>query len=274
MPDKKTNKKSKTLLWQVTRKGDVYKHYILGTIHTATKEAMTFRALAVACIDKVTFYVGEMNLDTVDTYQLSKHLMLPDNLTLKDIFKEKKYLKYKKIIKKAYRIDLDDYIKYTPFYLLNFIAEQNLLQTASKNLDYDLWTYATVTGKNMQGLETFDDQCHIMQNIPLDYQIKAFKENLRNINLSRKNIIKLNDLYANGNLAQIFKTSKKSMGSIRKLMIYDRNDNMLKRCLDLFEQKSSFIAVGAAHLANNKGILAGLKRAGYKIKMIRTIEDI
>lgn len=263
-----------TLVWKVTKRGDNRSHYIMGTIHTATHEAMSFRDIAETCIDRVSLYAGEMDLNAVDESILSKHVMLSANQTLKDLFSEKKYLKYKKIIKKAYRIDLDDFIKYTPFYILNFIADHNLPRTQSMNLDYALWTYATLAGKEMHGLESFEEQCSIMNHIPLAYQIKAFKDNLRNISLNRKKVIKLNTLYAKGDLKQIYKSSKKSMGSIRNLMIYDRNAKMIDKCLELFSKQSCFIAVGAAHLPNAKGILSGLKRAGYQIKMIKSNTDV
>lgn len=264
----------KTLLWKVYKEDPSACHYIMGTIHTATSEAMTFRELAEACINRVSVYAGEMNLDTVDRATLTNFLMLPNDQKLTDFFPPKKYQKFKNLILKTYHLDLDDFIRFTPFYISNLLADQSLEQTDSLALDYALWRYASLGGKEMHGLESFQEQCAIMQQIPLDYQLKSFKDSLRNISQNQKKINSLNKMYAQGELDKLYKSSKKSMGGIRSLMIYDRNQNMLNRILELFTQKSCFISVGAAHLAGNKGILAGLKRAEFKIKMIKTDADL
>lgn len=265
---------SKTLLWKVYKDDPTVCHYIMGTIHTATNEAMAFRELAEACINRVSIYAGEMNLDTVDRTTLTSFLMLPDDQKLTDFFPPKKYQKFKNLILKTYHLDLDELIRFTPFYISNLLAEQSLEQTASLALDYALWRYASLEGKEMHGLESFQEQCAIMKQIPLKYQLKSFKDSLRNISQNQKKINSLNKIYAQGELEKLYKSSKKSMGGIRSLMIYDRNKNMLNRIHELFIQKSCFIAVGAAHLAGDKGILAGLKRADYKIKMIKERSDL
>ena len=265
---------SKTLLWRVYKDDPSACHYIMGTIHTATREAMAFRELAEGCINRVSIYAGEMNLDAVDSTTLTSYLMLPNDQKLTDLLPPKKYQKFKSLILKIYDLDLDDFIRFTPFYISNMLAEQSLEQTASMALDYALWRYASLEGKEMHGLESFQEQCAIMEQIPLDYQLKAFKDGLRNISQNQKKINSLNKMYAQGELEKLYKSSKKSMGGIRTLMIYDRNQNMLNRILELFNQKSCFIAVGAAHLAGDKGILAGLKRADYKIKMLKKLSDL
>lgn len=268
------HKQPKTLLWKVYLKDPEICHYVFGTIHTATQEAMTFRELAEACIDRTSIYAGEMDLNAVDEKAMMKYLMLPEGTSLQDLFTVRKYKNLRKIIAKTYHLDLDDLNQFTPFYISNIIAERSLHRTAPTALDHALWAYATLAGKEMHGLESFEEQCEIMQQIPLEFQVKAFKNSFKNLNRYRKNVERLNILYAQGELDSLYKSSKRSMGGIRKLMIYDRNKVMVERCIALFNQKSSFIAVGAAHLAGNNGILPMLKRSGYTIKMVRSLADI
>ncbi len=263
----------KTLLWKVYHTDPKVCHYLFGTIHTATQEAMTFRSLAEASIDRVSIYAGEMNLDEVDEQKMRSYITLPDDTRISDLLPTRKYRRIKNIILKAYHIDLDKFDRFTPFYVSNLLAEIALPRTADKPLDHALWTYATMQGKKMHGLETFEEQCAIMQKIDLQYQIKAFKDSFRNIRNYQQKVINLNKLYAQAALNKLYKSSKNSMGGIRKLMIYDRNQLMIERCLKLFSQGSCVISVGAAHLPGDKGILAGLKRAGYRVKMVRSIDD-
>jgi uncharacterized protein len=55
----------------------------------------------------------------------------------------------------------------------------------------------------------------------------------------------------------------------RKLMIYDRNIIMANRMVGLSEENSCFFAIGAAHLPGQKGVMALLKRQGYKIVPVK-----
>ena len=165
----------------------------------------------------------------------------------------------------TYAVSNKQIIVFTPFFINNLLAELTIEKTQNMALDHHLWQFAMEEGKEMYGVESFDDQVRIMQQIPIDYQIKSFKDSLKNLSSFRKKITHLNQLYAKGDYEQLNKSSKKSMGRIRKLMIYDRNAFMKERILTLSSNKTCFFAIGAAHFPGGKGILALLKKEGYKI---------
>jgi len=62
--------------------------------------------------------------------------------------------------------------------------------------------------------------------------------------------------------------TKKSLGKFRHILLYDRNVNMSNTIASIIHKKPTFFAVGAAHLAGNKGILALLKRKKINIKSV------
>jgi len=51
-------------------------------------------------------------------------------------------------------------------------------------------------------------------------------------------------------------------------ILYDRNERMLERIIPYLKDGSAFIAVGALHLAGEKGLLQMLKKKNYKITSI------
>ena len=102
----------------------------------------------------------------------------------------------------------------------------------------------------------------------MESQLKALRSCTKNVSKFRKKVLHLSELYKKGELTQLYKSSKKSMGKLRKLMVYDRNDFMAQNLIPLTEQGATFCAVGAAHLAGGKGMLRMLKRAGFKVKPI------
>ena len=64
-------------------------------------------------------------------------------------------------------------------------------------------------------------------------------------------------------------TSTKDMPEeLIKSLITDRNERMAEKAKELLQSKRVFIAVGAAHLGGDLGLLNLLKRKGYTIKPV------
>ena len=257
-----------SLLWELYQVDNAVRHYLFGTMHLSTEGAYTHAEKAKKYINLAGNYVGEMDLNESLAQHNQTYFMLEDGKSLADLFKPHHLDKYRAVVSKYFKIDLDTYQNFTPFFISNLLAEKTLVSHQIEGLDYHLWKYAMHEGKVMFGLESFQDQLHIMKNIPLDYQTKAFKDLMSNIPSFCKKIKVMHSYYENQNLKALYKASKKSMGKLRHLMIYGRNDKMLSKLLSISNSRATFFAVGAAHLPGNKGLLAGLKRAGYKVKPI------
>ena len=52
---------------------------------------------------------------------------------------------------------------------------------------------------------------------------------------------------------------------IDKRLLEDRNHRMVERMLPRFDEGGAFIAIGAAHLPGESGVLALLERRGYTV---------
>lgn len=257
--------KKESLLWKYNKPNESRTHYILGTMHVKSEEAYTPVTLAKHFMEQCQIYAGEMDLDDPMLDQIGDVFTNEDGQILEDYIGEKKYIKYKTIISKAFGIDLDLIAHYKPLVISNMISESILTKSYDLALDHFLWQYAQALGMQMQGLESADDQFSIMRQIPIDIQLKSLKSCTKNVSKFRKKVLRLSELYKAGKLTQLYKTSKKSMGSLRKLMIYDRNKFMANRLLEFSEQGATFAAVGAAHLAGQKGMLKVIKSHGYKV---------
>jgi len=51
-------------------------------------------------------------------------------------------------------------------------------------------------------------------------------------------------------------------------MLDDRNRTMVKRMIPLLQRGSAFVAVGAAHLPGEEGMLYLLEQEGYRVTRI------
>lgn len=237
-------------------------------MHVSSEEAYSPVSQAKHFMEQCQIYAGEMDLDDPELNKIGEVFMNEDEKGLYDIIGEKKYQKYKKIIAKSFNVDLDQIAHYKPLVISNMIAESILTKTYDLALDHFLWQYAQALDMKMKGLESAADQFAIMRSIPLKHQLKALQSCTKNVSKFRKQVLNLSELYKKGQLSKLYKTSKKSMGSLRKLMIYDRNAYMANNLIALADQGATFCAVGAAHLAGGKGMIKILKTAGFKVKPV------
>lgn len=259
------SKKKESLLWQFSKAETSRTHYILGTMHVSSDDAYTPVSIAKNYMELCYNYAGEMDLNDPNLSKIGEYFVNPEGLDLVDVVGEKRYNKYKKVIKKAYQIDLDSISHYKPLVIANMISESIITKSYDMALDHFLWEYAQALGMDMKGLESAEDQFSIMQSIPMESQLKGLASCVKNVKTFRKKILKMSELYAKGELTQLYKSAKKSMGELRKLMIYDRNEIMTKQLIEICDTGATFAAVGAAHLGGKKGMLRHLKHAGYKV---------
>lgn len=257
------------MLWRIYKNDPQICSYLFGTMHLPCVEAYKFSDLAKKYIVKSSIYAAEMDLNQSIGQNMMSHFLLQDGKKFSDFFRPAVYKKYHNLVQKVFGLSLSNYQDYTPFFIHNILVEASIVKQHMDPLDHHLWKYAMDHGCHMTGLESFEDQVSIMSQIPLDFQVKTFRESMKNIKLFKQKLAKIVALYADGNVQQLYKYSKRSMGRIRKLMIYDRNQLMAERIKALADQKATFFAIGAAHYPGDKGILAILQRNGFKIQHIK-----
>ncbi|HLO53942.1 MAG TPA: TraB/GumN family protein [Saprospiraceae bacterium] len=256
------------MLWKFYKNDPDVCHYVFGTMHLATEAAYAHVDIAKKYIQLSSIYAAELDLNEQAKHNMEQYFLLESG-TFSDFFTSKRFQKYVKVAKKAFDIDLMQYNHCTPFFINTLIAEKNLEKTYAEALDHYLWNFAIAEGKDLRGVESFDDQVRILKSIPLDTQLKTFKDSMSNVASLRKKLENLNEMYKNGDMKQLYLSTKKSMGKLRKLMIYDRNMVMTNRIIEISQEKPSFFAVGAAHLPGPKGILTLLKKQGFKIAVVK-----
>ena len=76
--------------------------------------------------------------------------------------------------------------------------------------------------------------------------------------------------YKEEDIDKLYKLIKKQpeFEQMETSLLYDRNEKWLEEITQIASKKPTFFAVGAAHLASDKGVLALLKNKGYKVKPI------
>jgi uncharacterized protein YbaP (TraB family) len=82
----------------------------------------------------------------------------------------------------------------------------------------------------------------------------------------------LADLYKNQDLDKIDELSRKEDAGMDKymdLLLYDRNRKWAKALPGLFSSQSLLVAVGAAHLPGENGVINLLRKQGYTVTPVK-----
>lgn len=252
-----------TVLWCLEFPGSEIRSFLMGTMHAKSEEAYTHLNLATSYLNKCQLFAGEIDLS--NTNYSNSEFYLPADLTLPDLLGYKKYLKYSKLIKKAFDVDLNQFQHYKPLVAQNIILEKIIAESNTMSLDFKLHDLASKSGMKLTGIESLEEQNNILKIIPISYQLKMFKDSFSKIKRMKRTLEKTISLYALGNINALYKESKRGLGKIRKIMLFERNKIMAERIVKLIQNESCFVAIGAAHLGGNKGVLKFLKESGILI---------
>lgn len=78
------------------------------------------------------------------------------------------------------------------------------------------------------------------------------------------------NIYLSGDLEGLygFMKSNTMMEQFQTQLLDQRNEAWIPQLETLFKSGSTFVAVGAGHLAGEKGVLSLLKEKGYQVEVI------
>jgi uncharacterized protein YbaP (TraB family) len=207
-------------------------------------------------------YVGEMDLHPVDI-QINNPAY-----NLQEQYSSSGYTKIRKQLMKSFQIDIGRYAHLHPLMILSGITQNILVNDHAVSLDEHLWNYARDHDRQLQGLESAQEQLTLLHSIdpkPLYKQIETISTRPSGI---RKFTARALDYYIRGEIHLLYQMTRSSMHQLRKRIIYNRNEVMVARMLSFDPSLSYFITVGAGHLSGPMGIISRLRKVGYKIRAL------
>ena len=257
-------KKRGALLWQISGDSSPHSSYIFGTMHVKDPRAFGRREAVYEKIAQCHLFCTEIALDTLPSF-LATTFLLPAGQGIDHLLSEKKYTKLKRILLKSFGLNLDQLKSFKPIVIANMIDEQMLQNEMPEALDRHLWNYAQRLGKTCIGVEELSEQIELLGKVPLDQQMKGLQSVGRNVSSQRRRIRSLTRAYEQGDIYRIYQMARRGSGKIRHSMIFNRNQHMANRLTEMMQRQTLFFAVGAGHLAGDKGVIRLLKKRGFRL---------
>jgi uncharacterized protein YbaP (TraB family) len=121
--------------------------------------------------------------------------------------------------------------------------------------------------KNIEGLETPDQQLMALNSIPNDSVVMELLADVDNFNQTKAEFKQLIATYRSQNLQELYNmiTGSNGIGQDKSILLDDRNVQWIGKMQQMMQQNPTFFAVGAGHLWGDKGLITLLRNKGYTV---------
>jgi len=244
--------------------------YLFGTIHTDDNRVTEFSPAVISALKSIDVFM----LETKDA-QDTKHLNLTSG-SLKDVLTETE-LEQVYALADFHVMHRNAVLRMKPWLLAAiFDSPRPLTPFAQDNL---LMTKAEDLAKEVRGLESAAEHFGAMDSLSLDEQLLMLRAVLKRSEEEKlKDYERLIKAYLAGNSAKLAALDDEITGGMlprelwqrmRVKLLDERNLRMTERVLAASQDKTLFVAVGASHLAGETGLIAGLKKSGYRLSPVK-----
>jgi uncharacterized protein YbaP (TraB family) len=260
----------KGLLWKIENtSGDI--SYLFGTMHSQDQLIIRLPPPVRLALAQSRSLVMEVIPDQKANRIFMDSIFFPEQNKLRGLLDPSVFSRLQtRIIE--YGIDEEDVTRIKPWAAFTLIGRPRPVRAPT--LDEVLMQTAASLDKTIYGLETMDELVATLENISMEDQVEILNDTVCNHAQIISNTRKLVQLYLQRDLAGIAVFNEQphhneaTFDRFMQRVVYNRNSKMLKRMKGFLSKGGTFIAVGAAHLPGDRGLLNNLEKKGYKISVI------
>lgn len=258
----------KGLLWKLETPGGKTS-YLFGTMHSDDQRVTDFPATVMqAMIDSELFLMELLPPQDPSVYLMKEGRL--DQMLTEEEFAE--------VIKLAdfHSMHTDIATTMKPW-LLAVVFDLPKPQSPY-TLDAMLMSLAQSRSKPILALETVEEHFTVLDSFSIDEQLVMLRTVLKRSPQQReRNFEELVKTYLSGDLNQITEVNARTSGDmlpealwarILQKLLDERNVLMAERIVLQTNKNNVFVAVGAAHLPGEGGLLARLRNAGYQVSPV------
>ncbi|WP_229206828.1 TraB/GumN family protein [Dyadobacter crusticola] len=259
------------LLWEITKPGQPKPSYLFGTIHLICPADFTLSDSLKSALSKTKQVALEMDMDDPGMMMsMMKSMNMRDGNELKKLVSESEYAKLDQFYKDSVGVGIAMFERAKPFVLMGPLFNA-VLNCQPQSYEMSLVELAKKQQSEVIGIETLDEQMAIFDSIPYKDQVKMILAMIDDLPKARKEFRDLVALYKTQNIDELYKLTLKSefgLDGNEEIMLFDRNRKWIPRIEKIVSENPTFIAVGAAHLGGERGVIALLRKQGYEVRAV------
>lgn len=263
-------------LWQVSSGEKTI--FLLGSIHFLKQEHYPLNPTILGAFDRAKKLVLEIDLNQLAPQQVQQitlgKALLTDGSSLPQKISAETYDIVKTRLKE-FGMDVAMVHPMKPWFVALTMMSLKLKQLGlNPNLGVDrhLADRAKDSGKPTAGLETLEFQMGLLDQLSPDEQELMLRETVREMELLEKNVNQIVEAWVagdSGRLAELLLAGMKEFPEIHRKILIERNRRWLPVIEKLLENSpGTMVAVGAAHLVGNQGLVELLIEKGYRLEQM------
>ncbi len=259
---------TKGLLWKVEAVG-VKPSYVFGTIHSDDARVTALPPAVTRALDASSRFIMEALIDADGLMLMAQAMYFSDGRTLEQVAGKELYTESVKALS-AYGLPTLGVENEKPWAVMMTLSMPP--PGTGEYLDLVLETRANQENKTVSGLETMQEQIAVFNELPMPDQIALLKEAVRSQQNFAKEFEALIQAYLARDLTTLAEISAQHepdedqmYRAVTDRLITKRNIRMAKRMAPALREGHAFIAVGAAHLPGETGLLNLIEKAGYRV---------
>lgn len=260
-----------SILWRVSGKNIQSPSYLYGTIHIQDERVFRYDSVVSNAFKACDAFAAEILLDELNMAGLRQTMMMPKGQVLSELLSKSDFALLDSLCKVKLGVSAIFMNSMKPFFIASALQQADLPKGAENALDLDLLQKARADGKSCYGVEQYMDQIKAIDAVSMKDQIAMLTEFIRDTtNRSVEEMGELVDAYLHFDLDRMWEMSLDTAlpKKFSKVLIYDRNVKMAKRFVEIAKKETLFCAVGCAHLAGDKGVIALLRKKGYTVEPV------
>jgi uncharacterized protein len=264
---------SAALLYEITGPGLKKPSYLFGTIHLICEKDMF--SPVVGYLDKSEQLILEMDLG--DPTLMQKVLigsMMDGGKSVKDQLTAEEFARIDKMYKEYVGIPFTALQNLKPMISSTYLYMSPKVLGCQLPMMYDNYFAKAATMRKLPvvGLETAEEQIAVLDSNSVEKQLKDLSAMSADPAAKIEEFHKLYKIYLSQDSDTLYRyTGKqfKDSGFSAQKMLDGRNAKWITKIEAAVAAKPTFIAVGAAHLGGQKGVVNLLREKGYTVRPIR-----
>ena len=267
-------KEENALLWKITGKGLKKPSYLYGTIHAVCPDKMVISEALQKALGQTEQLSLELDMD--DPEMMPQFMMLstlPQGQSLKAMFTQEEYEAVGALFKSTYGADLQFVDNLKPFVLYSMLIPV-LTECTPESYEQKLMNLAHSQQKEVLGIESVQEQMAVVNELPNKFYVDMVTRTATNLAKSRAEYSEMVDLYLAQDLKGLEELMqrdypKEDYKKFNEAFLVKRNRNWIPVMERMAKDKPTFFAVGAAHLGGEEGVVALLRKQGYKVEPVQ-----
>jgi uncharacterized protein YbaP (TraB family) len=263
------------LLWKV-QKADGPASHILGTIHSTDPRLQELPPAVAEAFDAARVAVFELPAASDGQAKMAQAMRLPAGERLENLLGSDLFGRVAGAVEPL-GVKPEGLQGLKPWALVLFLGLPpiEIVRQAQGKPAFDFWlrTRAAQQGKRIEALESYDEQIELFDGLSTDEQIAMVTDLVSDYDRIEQHFNRMFRAYLKGDISQILAEANdvsdvpdaEAAQRFKVRLLDDRNVTMVQDMARLLDEGGAFIAIGAAHLPGEGGVLDLLEDQGYRV---------